>query len=337
VVRRPPSCDLSGFPQSGRRAFESRLTLVASPVLCLLESPARRSFKDMAGHINHFLITILIGLAAVEDGTATLPPGMHTSWAPHNRTRSAARSREFANKAFLAWLADALDAYIRGLQSEPSLASAKIIEGIERANREQEGLRGRLRVVSAATEQLEAPEAILAEMAIVWRNRLVHQQATNRIGSPLTAAARGHSEEFINLYQGLVIDDLIKHVQHVPSAAPTLKEATAIVRASHTFVERSDGFLLQRFDVDSYFREVLRRYLVSGGTSNPKAAKVRAGNVWSREYDRRRSTIINIALNSGFSSYRAGAPNQVDSAAIDKLAKLTPSDAIAELGISQST
>jgi hypothetical protein len=291
----------------------------------------------MAGQVNHFLITILVGLAAVEDGTATLPPGMRTSWAPHNRTRSAARSREFANRAFLAWLVDALDAYVRGLQSEPSVADATIIENIERANRMQEGLGGRFRVVSAATEQLGTPEAILVEMAVVWRNRLVHQQAANRIGSPVVVAARRHSEEFASLYQGLVIDDLIRHVEHTPSVAPTLKEATAIVRASHRFVERSDGFLLQRIDVDSYFREMLRRYLVSDGTSNPKTVRKRAGNVWSRKFDRRRSTIINIALNSGFSSYRVGAPNQVDSEVIDKLAKLTPSDAIAELGIGCST
>ena len=273
--------------QSGRRAFESRLTLVASPILCLLESPARRSFKDMAGQINHFLITILVGLAAVEHGTATLPPGMRTSWAPHNRTRSAARSREFAHRAFLAWLVDALDAYIRGLQSEPSVADANIMQGIERANieranRAKEGLSGRLRVISAATEQLRTPEAILVEMAVVWRNRLVHQQATNRIGRLLIVAAHRHSEEFISLYRVLVIDDLIKHAERTPSAAPTLKEATAIVQATHKFVERCDGFLLQRLDIDSYFREMLRRYLISGDTSNPKALRIRAGNVWSR-------------------------------------------------------
>lgn len=291
----------------------------------------------MAGQINHFLITILVGLAGVEDGTATLPPGMHTSWAPHSRTRSAARSREFANKAFLAWLVDALDAYIRGLQGDPALADANLIEGIERADREREGLRGRIRAVSTGTGQLETPEAILAQVAVVWRNRLVHYQATNRISSSLEAAARRHSAEFLNLYQGLIIGDLIKHAQKTPSPAPTLKEATAIVRASHKFVERSDGFLLRRFDVASYLREVLRQYLLSGGTSNPGDARIRAGKVWSREFDRRRSMIINIALNSGFSSYRAGAPNQVDSAVIDKLAALTPSGAIAELRIGRNT
>jgi hypothetical protein len=82
---------------------------------------------------------------------------------------------------------------------------------------------------------------------------------------------------------------------------------------------------------------VLRQHLLSGGTSNPTAAKIRAGNVWSRKFDRRRSKIINIALNRGFSSYRTGAPNQVDSAMIDELAALTPSGAIAKLGIGPST
>jgi Alcohol dehydrogenase GroES-like domain len=45
----------------------------------------------------------------------------------YNRARSAARSREFANKAFLAWLVDVLDAYIRGLQGNPSVADANIV------------------------------------------------------------------------------------------------------------------------------------------------------------------------------------------------------------------
>ena len=61
--------------QSGRRAFESRLAFVESSSLCLLTSPARRTFKDMAGQINHFLITILVGLSAVEDGTAGASAG----------------------------------------------------------------------------------------------------------------------------------------------------------------------------------------------------------------------------------------------------------------------
>jgi hypothetical protein len=117
-------------PQSGRRAFDSRLAPVASAELCLLESSARREFKRMAGQNNHFLIPILVGLAAVESGTAVLPDGMRVSWAPHDRASSAARSREFATKALLAWLADALSAYARALGRPPSIANAAVEVGI---------------------------------------------------------------------------------------------------------------------------------------------------------------------------------------------------------------
>jgi hypothetical protein len=133
-------------------------------------------------------------------------------------------------------------------------------------------------------------------------------------------------------------NDSIHHARTVTSYLETHPRLELLYGAWYSPHDNPvDSFLLQRFDVDSYLREVLRQYLLSGGTSNSGDARIRAGKVWSREFDRRRSMIINIALNSGFSSYRAGAPNKVDSAVIDKLAALTPSDAIAELGIGRST
>ena len=75
-------------------------------------SYALKEFKSLAGQSNHFLITILIGLDAVENGDAEKSDDFKTSWNPKNVTSSARRSRMFSINATLAWLIDAFDSYV---------------------------------------------------------------------------------------------------------------------------------------------------------------------------------------------------------------------------------
>lgn len=292
-------------------------------------TPGRRTFKDMAGQINHFLITILVGLSAVEDGTAELPPGMRTSWAPHDRSRSAARSRQFTNKAALAWLVDALDTYIRMAQRPPRIANMAIINGIVDAK--DEGLAGQIRFLARAVGQSDSAETILAEIAIIWRNRLVHSNATNKISKSLANAARGYATQYAESYQGLIVEDLIRHVGQAPSTSPALKEVTALVRAVHKLVERVDENLLQSLDLEPYLREILSGYLTENRDTDSRSVMVRASNVWGRSPDRCRSTIKQIALNNGLTPYRNDAPNELTMAAMENVIHFSPSDAIKAL------
>ena len=320
-----------GLHQSGRRAFDSRLSLVESSSLCLLQSPARRVFKDMAGQSNHFLITILVGLSAVEDGNAVLPPEMRTSWAPHNRSRSAARSREFAIKSLLAWLVDALDTYMRLLLQPPRVANVAIIGAIAKSDANKEGLAGRVRSIATVIGQTDSAEVLLTEIAIIWRNRLVHSQPRNHINTRLASAARNQATQYLESYQGLIIDDLIKHFEHGPPAPPTFKEVTAIVRAVHKLVERTDGYLLQSLDMDAYLRGILRLYLTEDSDARPAKIMARAGNVWGKSPARRLSNIRQIALNGGLSPYDEGAPNELTITAMEKFVNLSPSEAVGTL------
>ena len=301
--------------------------------MCLLRSPARRIFKDMAGQNNHFLITILVGLSAVEGGTAKLPPEMRTSWAPHDRSRSAARSREFAIKASLAWLVDAFDTYIRALQQPPRIANAAVMRGIADADAKDEGLAGRVRSIVAMAGQTDSSEAMLAEMAIIWRNRLIHRNARNQISKRLANEARNHAAQYTESYQGLIVDDLIKHIEHRPSASPTLKEVTAVIRAVHKLVERVDENLLQGLDLEPYLREILGQYLTENRDTNPASVMVRASNVWGKSPDRCRSTIRQIALNNGFTPHRNGALNELTTTTVERLVSLSPSEAVKALVI----
>ena len=72
-----------------------------------MNSRAFRKFKTEMGQANHFLITIMIGLDAVEDG-AEKRESFKTTWNPRNRTNSVVRSKAYAIKSALAWTVDNL-------------------------------------------------------------------------------------------------------------------------------------------------------------------------------------------------------------------------------------
>ena len=93
------------------RSIRVRRTLQMT--LYLNISPARRKFKDLLGNANHLLITILVGLSAVERKTiVTAPPELHAAWNPKDVVASARRSRVFVLETTLVRSVDALDAYI---------------------------------------------------------------------------------------------------------------------------------------------------------------------------------------------------------------------------------
>jgi hypothetical protein len=204
------------------------LTHVEYSALSLQVSPARKIFKEMAGHNNHFLITLLVGLDSVEDGTAQMRPEMRTSWAPHDRVRSADRSRKFAIKALLAWLMDAVDSYTRILQTSPALVSETIRYNLASASRENQGLSGRIHTLATDTGQSGSGEVALLEIAATWRNRVVHNHATGRLSNAAIGSALAQSALFAELHQGLDVSALIERARRSPAHAPTFKEATAI-------------------------------------------------------------------------------------------------------------
>jgi hypothetical protein len=302
--------------------------LVDSPVLCMLESPARRSFKRAAGHENHFLITIHVGLSAVQTGIAKLPTGMRVGWDPRDCETSAERSRGFANKAALAWTIDTLEAYLDFLRVEPDFASQEIREGLRGAIEREEGIAGKIRAAAKDTGQGETPEAVLAEIGVAWRNRLVHQKASSKAKRDLVAAARRNADHYLEVYSGMHIDELIERADARPAVPPTLKEVTAIIRAIQKLVEKVDEYVLGGVVLPRYLTQVLARHLVDDADSDVRGANKRAGQIWGKSEVRVRSKIVEIAHNNGFSDFRQGSPNSVRESEVMLLARMTPAEAV---------
>ncbi len=254
----------------------------------MTQTPARRQFKHMAGSVNHFLITILIGLDAVRTGKAERGPSFATSWEPHDLSRSADRSSEFAIKALMSWLVDALDAYIVRLNRKPFL-----LQGVDNRN----AFDALPRSVQAKTDwiaehlKLSAdPAYALSTLAIVWRNRLVHSNAENQVPPAIVTILQDSTEEIANAYQGLDVDLLLLHL--AGGGVPRFKEATAMVRAAQSFVEKADAEILSRLDLGAFFREALAVYV---SVDPPR----RISNIWGKDPERKLRSLRQLAMESG--------------------------------------
>jgi hypothetical protein len=296
--------------------------MTATPSLNLEKTRARRLFKQMAGQNNHFLITIMVGLDAVDRGTAQLSPEFSTSWNPHNCQRSVQRSREFAIKALLAWLVDALYAYMRALLVSPTVISDdRLREALK-----SKGLQDRVIALAKATGQY-AVERYIVELAVIWRNRVVHSDARGSVGSFLASSLRKCSQDVEASYQGLIIDQTLDSVES--SRTPTFKEITALVRATHRFIGVVDQALLATADLNLYLRQALGAHLCEDPVK-------RSAKVWGKDFERRVSAIVQIAQNYGMTVTTISRPNTLTSAEIEKIANLSPRQARQQLILNTS-
>jgi hypothetical protein len=90
--------------------------------LFLNESAARRHFKDVLGNANHLIITILVGLFAVEQRLISeCPAELRTAWNPKDPAASANRSRVMMLQMSLVRATDALDMYLSLARRKPAL------------------------------------------------------------------------------------------------------------------------------------------------------------------------------------------------------------------------
>jgi hypothetical protein len=298
--------------------FESRRASV-SDRLSLKISPARHDFKEMLGQNNHFLITIMVGLDAVANGEAHLNKDFSTSWAPHHPGRSAERSREFACKALTAWLTDAVAAYIRGLFGKPPIVTDLTLAERVRA---ADHLDDKICEIAASCAQSKSSSTLLVRAAVIWRNRLVHSSARNRIAGELSNDLLARKELLAAEYRGLDVQRLIDSA--MASRAPTLKEVTSLVQAAHNYVSAVDAALLERVELDLYVHGILAGYVIGDPSS-------RISNVWGKDERRRLSSLIQICKQNGMTDYDEQSVNGTSECLIRDMSAWTPAEAARHL------
>ena len=223
-----------------------------------MNSRAFREFKSRVGQANHFLITIMVGLDAVEDG-AEKRESFKTTWNPKSRTSSVIRSRKYAIKSALAWTVDNLDMYLRLCNREPRLYDDE--ESAEIAGTRQ-SIYKKFRYVINNHKELALDKIAYVDLLISWRNNTVHFDAENQL-----------MHASLDYFRNIPSDDVVVNKYHLDvnqmlerfngGDCPTFKEAATLISMTIHFVEELDGILLRDIDQYRYLETSLFKQLKS--------------------------------------------------------------------------
>lgn len=289
---------------------------VDTPYFALTTTQARRKFKSNAGQNNHFLITLLVGLDSVAGGSAVLKPEFSTSWSPKNESISAARSREYALRTSLAWIADVVDDYRRTLTTMPGLLDERIKSRINSAD----GRAARLRELSNHLISPDPIELDIVRFGIHWRNRIVHASAKTTLDRQVAARLSESAELVRGAHRGLDVKAAMTSAD--AGASPRFKEVASIILAAQLLVQNIDTAAVQTADpatfAESLIADHLRRTARFGSTNG-------APMLWPGNPAKSEQRIRQLLLQGGFAP--ASEPSRsIPQHYLDELYKLRARD-----------
>jgi hypothetical protein len=234
----------------------------------LKRTHARAAFKDLLGQANHFLITLLVGLGAVSDGTAKLDEEFRASWNPRDVKKSAERSRQFALDLALVRAVDAFDTYMMQARRHPTaLPSAEFASAMDGSGQK---VSKRLETFSAFLNPLAVRQQLFLKLAIDWRNRRVHSLAADTLTNDEQKELLTYSAKLKEEHRGLDMKELV--ARYRANEAPSFKDAASVISLTQRAVEHFDGQLLAGLEIESYLRGLMVRALDPPRTPEVKNA-----------------------------------------------------------------
>jgi len=208
----------------------------------LKRTTARAEFKDVLGHANHFVITILVGLNGVKNGVIAYDDEFHTAWNPRSVRASAERSRVFALDMALIRAVDALDTYMMRSRRRPCALKNDMFAA--RMDATGQSVARRLDVFSEFLPVLSVEQPPFLKLAIDWRNRRVHSLAVESLQRSDEATLLANAQTIEAEHKGLIIKELLGRFK--TGSAPTFKDAASIISLVHRVVQHFDTQLLFR-------------------------------------------------------------------------------------------
>lgn len=202
------------------------------------------------GQANHFLITIMVGLDAVEDG-AVKREDFHAAWNPKDTASSVRRSKQYALKSALAWTVDNLDMYLRLANRLPKLYSEEESNEIAKT---KHSVYQKFQCVIDNHPEIDVSIYAYVDLLICWRNNTTHFDAENTL---LPTSQNYFSkiitntsvDKYVNTYHldiGPMMDRFTR------GFCPTFKETATLINATIHFVELLDSLLLQNISQPRY-------------------------------------------------------------------------------------
>jgi len=210
-------------------------------------------FKQLIGHSNQYLITILIGIEGVRTGVVTKGDSFNVSWNPVSLEDTSRNSRRYARNAALSWTMDALDAYLGFLKKHPFDFPKDFYDRIKNE-------RFMFAMLNEVVDFLGYPIDLplsLVHLGIQWRNNLVHYHADNELEQKYVSFIRNMDSKSIQeRFRGL--DPVQMYDNFKDNNSPTLKEVAAIIQSTHYLVLEFDKVLKEYVDVNLLIDHIIR-------------------------------------------------------------------------------
>lgn len=215
----------------------------------------RKEFKDKFGNANHYLITALVGLNAIEKGQViSKESSFSTSWNPRDTMVSARRTRVFILRSFLVMAVESLEMYLTTLNRKPKLLQSDTFLKIY----SKAGQSIYEKVIRLGDEiQIDPILVGLMEVLITWRNYIAHFDVDNEIRKQSWDILISNSETIKQRFKGLDIAKLKNTWEN--NGDFTFKETASLIQAVQLFVESFDQYVLNNLNLETYITEVLEK------------------------------------------------------------------------------
>lgn len=214
-----------------------------------MPTPALQPFLDATGRIVHHLNTIVVGLSAVEAGTALKPDAMDITWSPQSLQTSSRQARSFALRSTLVFLAEEINAYLDRVTTYPGVGRTADWSSKDKSER-----------LLAVWRQLGIDEDFaFSGLTLVghWRNRIVHRRSNASLTSSQRSVFLAASDEVKSKYKGF---DPQKALKDFESDTPTLKDVSSLTAIAIHSIRRLDSAVPQ-----PQSEEEVKRWLVALG------------------------------------------------------------------------
>jgi hypothetical protein len=211
-------------------------------------SLALHEFLRVAGESVFNLNTIIVGLAAVEDGKAAKPESLHISWDPKDRIAAARKARKAAIHAQMVEVVEAINQYVQSVTKLPKYSH---FNDLWRENKtsmaDRLGEFANLVLSTSSANQLDeeskSESAYLisgAKLLMHWRNRHVHSSSNASLKHHELKALENGEERIAEKYSALEVDRLLIDFT---SGQPSLKDASSLMAMTVRLIRRLDRCL----------------------------------------------------------------------------------------------
>lgn len=209
--KRRPIKSVHSKPESG---FDSR------PHTNSMKTPALKRYLDAVGKTVHYLNTVVVGLAGVENEICKKPESLDISWNPTDPKSSSRSARAYVLKSSVVFLAAELSEYVNELLKLP-VCDLDIPKDANKAER-FERLTDHLGITDA--------DLVLGPLLIIhWRNRIIHHSSNAQLSKAQKEQFKEATSEITMKYKNL---DPALTLSHFETGTPTLKDVSSLIAMS---------------------------------------------------------------------------------------------------------